>query len=55
MKTTKIARRPMMAFAAVFIMALALCVTSVTAQAATKTRKLTMYVGEKFAYSYIGI
>ena len=47
-------RRVLMSAAAIFVMALALCVTSVTAQAATKTKKLTMYVGEQFTIYTIG-
>lgn len=37
------------------VMVLALGCISITAEAATKTKSLTMYVGEEFAYSYIGL
>jgi len=51
----KIMKNSMKCFIALFVMALALSVTGITAQAATKTKKLTLYVGEKVEYTYIGI
>lgn len=47
-------KKVLMSVAAVLVIALALCVTSVTAEAATKTKKLTMYVGEQFTIYTIG-
>ncbi|MCM1181205.1 MAG: hypothetical protein NC347_13165 [Clostridium sp.] len=40
---------------AMLVMVMAFSFTGITAQAASKTKKLTLYVGEKFTYSYIGI
>ncbi|MBE5925362.1 MAG: hypothetical protein E7271_13060 [Lachnospiraceae bacterium] len=51
MKATK---RLIMTFVAVFAMALALSVTSISAQAATKKKKVTMLTGEKASIYVIG-
>ena len=40
---------------AMLVMVLALGCISLTAEAATKTEKLTLYVGEQVAYNYIGL
>ncbi len=40
---------------AMLVMVLALGCVSITAEAATKTEKLTLYVGEQVAYNYIGL
>lgn len=40
---------------ALFVMVMALSLAGITAEAATKTKKLTLFVGEKIEYSYIGI
>ena len=40
---------------AVFVMVMAFFITGSTSQAATKSDKLTLYVGEQLGYSYIGM
>ncbi len=40
---------------ALFVMVITLSLAGITAQAATKTKKLTLYVGEKVNYYYIGL
>ena len=40
---------------AMFVMVLTLGCVGITAEAASKTKKMTMYVGETFSYSYIGL
>lgn len=40
---------------AMLIMVMAFSLVSITAEAATKTKKLTLYVGEKIQYTYIGL
>ena len=51
----KVMKKTFMAVMAMCAMAFALCVTSVTAEAATKTKKLTLYEGEEQSYYYIGV
>lgn len=41
-------KKTLMKFAAIFVIALAVCVTSVTSQAKTKTQKITLFVGDSF-------
>lgn len=40
---------------AMLVMVMAFSFAGITAQAATQTKKMTLYVGEKFTYSYIGM
>ena len=40
---------------AMLVMVMVFSLTGITAQAATTTKKMTLYVGEKFTYSYIGM
>ncbi len=40
---------------AMLVMVMAFSFAGITAEAATKTKKMTLYVGEKFTYSYIGM
>ena len=42
-------------FIAIFVMVMAFSFVSLTAEAATKTKKLTLYVGEKIQYTYYGL
>lgn len=48
-------KKVMKSIMAMFVMILAFSCFSITAEAATKTKKMTMYVGETFSYSYIGM
>lgn len=52
MKTTK---NFLKCLVALFVMVITLSLAGITAQAATKTKKLTLYVGEKVNYYYIGL
>lgn len=40
---------------AMLVMVMAFSLAGITAEAATKTKKMTLYVGEKYTYSYIGL
>lgn len=40
---------------AMLVMVMAFSFAGITAEAATKTKKMTLYVGEKFTYSYVGM
>ena len=50
----KVIKNSLMSFAAIFVIAFALCITTVSVSAATKTKKLTMFVGEKVNIYTIG-
>ena len=51
----KITKNFLKCLVALFVMVITLSLAGITAQAATKTKKLTLYVGEKVNYYYIGL
>lgn len=52
MKNQKISLKCLVAL---FVMVMTICITGFTSEAKTKTSKLTLIVGEKLQYSYIGM